>query len=72
MAGSGAQGCTAVQIVSEARLLYDVVSETLQDHSHSIDYSTVIAELLLFGNTIHEQLEESVRAFEEEPMRHAV
>lgn len=66
------QGYRPDQIVAEARLLYNVVSKTLQGHLHSIDYNTIVTELMLFGNTLHEQLQESVRSFEEETIRRAV
>jgi YesN/AraC family two-component response regulator len=60
------QGFKARQIVAESRHLHNVVSMTLQDHLLSIEMSTLISDLMQFGESIHEQLEESIRAFEEE------
>jgi len=60
------QGYKARQIVAEARHLHNVVSKTLQDHLLSVEMSTLISDLMQFGESIHEELEESIRAFEEE------
>jgi len=46
--------------------LAHVVSKTLQDHLLSVEMSTLISDLMQFGESIHEELEESIRAFEEE------
>ena len=59
------QGYSARQIVIEARILHNVVSATLTNHLLSIDMSTFVSDLMQFGESIHEQLEESVFAFEE-------
>jgi len=63
------QGYRAHQIVTEARLLHNVVSKTLQTHLLSIDLSTINSDLMQIGECLHEQLEESILAFENEPIR---
>jgi len=65
------QGYNAHQIVAEARLLHNAISNTLQAHLLSIDLSSLISDLMQMGESLHEQVEESVRAFEDEPIRRA-
>jgi len=60
------QGYTARQVVAEARILHNVVSNTVQRHLLSIDMSTLTSDLMQFGESLHEQLEASIQAFDEE------
>lgn len=60
------QGFNASNIVAESRLLHMIVSATLQQHLLSIDMSTLFSDLMQFGESLHQQLEESIRAFDEE------
>lgn len=60
------QGYTARQLVAEARILHNIVSNTVQEHLLSIDMSTLTSDLMQFGESLHEQLEASIQAFDEE------
>jgi YesN/AraC family two-component response regulator len=60
------QGYTARQVVAEARILHNIVSNTVQEHLLSIDMSTLTSDLMQFGESLHEQLEASIQAFDEE------
>ena len=60
------QGYTAHQLVAEARILHNIVSNTVQEHLLSIDMSTLTSDLMQFGESLHEQLEASIQAFDEE------
>jgi DNA-binding response OmpR family regulator len=62
------EGYRASQIVAEARLLHNVIAKTLQDHLLSIDLSTINSDLMQIGESLHEQLQESIHAFEEAPI----
>lgn len=63
------QGYNAHQIVLEARLLHGIISRILESQMLSIDLSTLISDMMHVGEGLNEQLEESVRAFEEGPVR---
>jgi YesN/AraC family two-component response regulator len=60
------QGYTASQVVAEARILHSIVSTAVQEHLLSIDMSTLTSDLMQFGESLHEQLESSIQAFDEE------
>lgn len=60
------QGYTVRRIVIEARLLHGVISRVLHKHLLSIEMSTFISDLMLMGEALHEEFEESIRAFEEQ------
>jgi YesN/AraC family two-component response regulator len=60
------QGYTARRIAIEARLLHAVISRVLHKHLLSIDMSTCISDIMLMGECLHEEFEESIRAFEEQ------
>ena len=60
------QGYTARQVVAEARILHNIVSTTVQEHLLSIDMSSLTSDLMQFGESLHELLEASIQAFEEE------
>lgn len=60
------QGYTAGRIALEARLLHGVLSRVLHKHLLSIDMSTCISDMMVMGESLHEQFEESIKAFEEE------
>ena len=60
------QGYTVQRIAIEARLLHSVVSRVLYKHLLSVDMSTCISDMMQMGESLHEQFEESVRAFEEQ------
>jgi len=60
------QGYTIRRIVIEARLLHSVISRVLHKHLLSIDMSTCISDIMLMGEGLHEEFEESIRAFEEQ------
>src|SRR5947207_1179727 len=63
------QGYTAQRIAIEARLLHSVISRVLHKHLLSIDMSTCISDIMLMGEGLHEEFEESIRAFEEQSRR---
>ena len=60
------QGYTVQGIAIEARLLHSVVSRVLYKHLLSVDMSTCISDMMQMGESLHEQFEESIRAFEEQ------
>jgi YesN/AraC family two-component response regulator len=60
------QGYTVRRIAVEARLLHMVISRVLHKHLLSIDMSTCISDMMLMGEGLHEEFEESIRAFEEQ------
>jgi YesN/AraC family two-component response regulator len=60
------QGYTAQRIAIEARLLHIVLSRVLHKHLLSVDMSTCISDMMLMGEGLHEEFEESIRAFEEQ------
>lgn len=60
------QGYTVRRIAIEARLLHSVISRVLYKHLLSIDMSTFISDMMLMGEGLHEEFEESIRAFEEQ------
>lgn len=60
------QGYVARDVVTESRILHNVVSEIVQKHLLSIDMSTLISDLMQFGESLHEQLEATIAAFEDE------
>jgi len=59
------QGYTVRRIAIEARLLHIVISRVLHKHLLAIDMSTCISDIMLMGEALHEEVEESIRAFEE-------
>jgi two-component system response regulator RegA len=60
------QGYTARHIAIEARLLHIVISRVLDKHLLAVDMSTCISDMMLMGEGLHEEFEESIRAFEEQ------
>ncbi len=60
------QGYTVRRIAIEARLLHSVISRILHKHLLAIDMSTCISDIMLMGEGLHEEFEESIRAFEEQ------
>ena len=60
------QGYTVRRIAIEARLLQIVISRVLHKHLLSIDMSTIIWDIMVMGEGLQEQFEESIRAFEEQ------
>ena len=60
------QGYTVRRLAIEARLLHGVISRVLHKHLLSIDMSTFISDIMLMGEGLHEEFEESIRAFEEQ------
>lgn len=60
------QGYTVGRIATEARLLHTVISRVLHKHLLSIDMSSCISDFMLMGESLHEEFEESIRAFEEQ------
>lgn len=58
-------GYTPRLIATEARLLQFVISRVLQNNLLTIDLSTLIPDLMLVGEALYEEFEESLRAFEE-------
>jgi len=63
------QGYTVRRIAIEARLLHGVISRVLHKHLLAIDMSTCISDIMLMGEALHEEFEESIRAFEEQSRR---
>lgn len=59
------QGYTIGRIATEARLLHIVLSRVLHKHLLSVDMSTCISDLMLMGESLHEEFKESIRASEE-------
>ena len=60
------QGYTVRRIAIEARLLQIVICRVLYKHLLSIDMSTIIWDIMVMGEGLQEQFEESIRAFEEQ------
>jgi len=60
------QGYTARRIAIEGRLLHIVLSRVLHKHLLAVDMSTCISDMMLMGEGLHEEFEESIRAFEEQ------
>lgn len=60
------QGYTVRRIAIEARLLQVVIGRVLYKHLLSIDMSTIIWDIMVLGEGLQEQFEESIRAFEEQ------
>lgn len=59
------QGYRPALIAVEARLLHIVISRTIQKHLLSLDMSNFVSDMMLIGEALHEQFEESLRAFDE-------
>ena len=59
------QGYSPRHVAIEGRILHSVISHVIQQHLLSIDVSTLISDMMLIGESLHEQFEESLRAFEE-------
>ena len=60
------QGYTVRRIATEARLLQVAISRVLHKHLLSIEMSTLIWDIMVLGEGLQEQFEESIRAFEEQ------
>lgn len=60
------QGYTAGRIATEGRLLHIVISRVLHKHLLAVDMSSCISDMMLMGEGLHEEFEESIRAFEEQ------
>lgn len=60
------QGYTVRRIAIEARLLQIVICRVLYKHLLSINMSTIIWDIMVMGEGLQEQFEESIRAFEEQ------
>ena len=60
------QGYTARRIAIEARLLHIVISRVLHKHLLAVDMSSCISDIMLMGEGLHEEFEESIRVFEEQ------
>lgn len=60
------QGYTVRRIAIEARLLQGVICRVLHKHLLSVDMSSIISDIMVMGEGLQEQFEESIRAFEEE------
>ena len=60
-----AQGYTIPLIVIEMRLLQRVLSNVLQRNLIRMDLSTVIRDMMEVGESLHEQLEFSIRGFQQ-------
>jgi len=60
------QGYTIPLIVTEARLLQQVLSATLQANLLSIDISNLIGDLIQIGESLTAEVEESIRGFQRE------
>jgi DNA-binding response OmpR family regulator len=58
------QGYTIPMIVVEARLLHQLICNTLQDNLLSIDISSVIPDMIQVGGSLNASLEQSIRAFQ--------
>jgi hypothetical protein len=59
------QGYTIPLIVIEMRLLQRVLSVVLQRNLIRMDLSTVIRDMMEIGESLHEQLEFSIRGYEQ-------
>jgi hypothetical protein len=60
------QGYSAHHLVIEARILDGVISKLLQSRMLTLDMSSLISDLMHIGEGLNEQLEESMRAFEDD------
>ena len=59
------QGYNIPLVVIEMRLLQHVLSSVLQHNLIRMDLSTVIADMMLVGESLQEQLEFSIRGFQQ-------
>ena len=59
------QGYGPRQIAAEGRILHMVISHAIESHMLSIDMSTCVSDMMVIGEALHEQFEESFRVFEE-------
>ena len=59
------QGYTVPMLIVEARILQTRVTEILQENLLRIEISTLIPDIIRVGQSLNAQLEESVRAFEQ-------
>lgn len=59
------QGYSIPLVVIEMRLLQHVLSAVLQHNLIRMDLSTVIGDMMLVGESLHEQLEFSIRGFQQ-------
>ena len=57
------QGYSVVQMLKEGHILHHVISATVQENLLFIDLSTLVPDMLQIGESLHEQMEWSVRAF---------
>ena len=65
------QGYSIPLIVIEMRLLQSVLSSVLQHNLIRMDLSTVIEDMMKVGESLHEQLEFSIRGFQKHAMEAA-
>ena len=63
------QGFRPRDIVVEAKLLHYIVSSTLEENLLTIDLSTLISDMMRIGASLHDQTEQSLIGFEEQPQR---
>ena len=63
------QGFRPRDIVVEAKLLHYIISSTLEKNLLTIDLSTFLSDMMRIGASLHEQTEQSLIAFEEQPQR---
>jgi PAS domain S-box-containing protein len=58
------QGYTIPQILSEARVLQQVVSTTIRENLFSIDLSTLVPDILQIGESLQAEVEISIRVYQ--------
>jgi DNA-binding response OmpR family regulator len=64
------QGYSIPQIVSEARLLQRVLTNTVQANLLGVDLSSLVPDLVEIGESLATLLELSIRAYQEEALQH--
>jgi DNA-binding response OmpR family regulator len=64
------QGYSIPHIVSEARLLQRVLTNTVQANLLGVDLSSLVPDLVEIGESLATLLELSIRAYQEEAMQH--
>ncbi len=60
------QGYRPRLIAAEARLLHVVMSRIIQTHLLTLNMSNFVSDMMLIGEALHEEFEESLRAFDEQ------
>jgi len=63
------QGYTAPLLIRETRILHDVIADCMRQNLLAIEISYLIPDMVVIHQTIQKLLEESVRAFLEDPTR---